>query len=144
MSMMTSTRALKSPKTCSLWDLAQYEADFHKWLLSERSGYDVGALAWTDWSRRYWKIFCRHRRLDHLYGRQRIREFDDHSFGRLKDPRVCNRPVVRFVVKNFTDNLWENLDYYRLAPEHGVDYCELRDALTLIDVNSARFDPPWL
>lgn len=144
MSKMTSTLALKSPPTCSLWDLAQHEADFHKWLLSERSGYDVGQNAWSDWSRRYWNIFCRYRRLDHLYGRKRIREFDESSFGRLRDPRVRNQPVVRFVIRHFTEHMWENLDFYRVAPQHGVNFGELYEALSLIDVNSARFDPPWL
>lgn len=144
MSMMTSLFAIQTVPTCSLWELAEHEAEFHKWIVSERSGYDVGRRALADWSRRYWKIFCRHRRLDHLYGRRRIREFDEGSFGRLCDPRVSSQPVVRFVIKHFAEDMWENLDFYRQATEHGVSLGELYDALALIDVNSARFDPPWL
>lgn len=141
--MMASAFALETVPCCSLWELAEREAHNHKWLLSERFGYDVGQTALCDWARRYWRVFCRYRRLDHLYGRRRIREFDDHSFGRLQDPRVKNQPVIRFVLKHFTEDGWENLDFYREATEYGVNFGELFDALCLIDVNSARFDPPF-
>jgi hypothetical protein len=144
MSMMASVYAIKTVPNCSLWELAECEALSHKWLLSEKFGYDVGHRALSDWSRRYWRVFCRYRRLEHLLGRRRIREFDPESFGCLCDPHVSGRPVIRFVLKHFTEDGWENLDFYREATEHGVSFGELFDALCLIDVNSARFDPPFV
>lgn len=126
----------------SLWELATREAECFKWLESERSGYDVGRIAQLEWCRRYWRIFCRYRLIEHLYGERRIREFDDASFGRLKDPEVRRQPVVRFVIKQFADEGWENLDFLLSAPRHGFDVHELRETLSLVDVNSARFDPP--
>ena len=142
--MKASRFALETVPKCSLWELAEREAHNHKWLLSERSGYDVGRDGLCDWSRRYWGIFCRYRRLDHLLGRRRIREFDDLSFGQLCDPRVGRHPVVRFVLKHFAEDGWENLTFLVDAEKHGVSIPELCEALTLIDVNSVRFDPPWL
>jgi hypothetical protein len=141
--MMASPFALRTVPSCSLWDLARREAYCHKWLLSEQFGFDVGDHGLWDWAHNYWRIFCRYRRLDHLVGRRRISEFDDRSFGLLSDPRIIGQPVVRFVVKHFTEDGWENLDFYRVAPQHGVNFGELYDALSLVDVNSARFDPPW-
>ncbi|MBX3437634.1 MAG: hypothetical protein KF861_09100 [Planctomycetaceae bacterium] len=132
--------AVKAP--VSLWELASREADHFKWIESERSGYDVGRLAHVEWSRRYWRAFCRYRRMEHLLGERRIREFDDASFGRLRDPELCRRPVVRFVIKQFVDEGWENLDFLLWAPHHGFELQELHEALSLVDVNAARFDPP--
>lgn len=142
--MMASRFALEAVPDFSLWELAEREARNHKWLLSERSGYDVGRDGLCDWSRRYWRVFCRYRWIDHLLGRRRIREFDDRSFGRLCDPRIGTHPTMRFVVKHFAEDGWENLKFLLEAEEHGVSLPELREALTLVDVNSVRFDPPWV
>lgn len=129
----------------SLLELASREADHFKWLESERYGYDVGRIAQMEWSRRYWRIFCRYRRIEHLLGERRIREFDEASFGLLQDPELRRRPVVRFVIKQFADEGWENLDFLLWAPHHGFELHELHEALSLVDVNSARFDPPaWV
>ena len=141
---MTTRSTLETLPAFSLWELAELEARDHKWLLSERSGYDVGPSAFCDWSRRYWRVFCRYRRLEHLLGHRRIREFDVHSFGCLRDPRISGQPVVRFVLKHFAEDGWENLQFLCYAPERGFSSFELCNALALVDVNSARFDPPWL
>jgi hypothetical protein len=141
--MTTSIEMRQSSKSpVSLWELATREADSFRWLESERSGYDVGPLAQREWSRRYWRIFCRYRRIEHLMGECRIREFDEDSFGRLCDPELLCRPVVRFVIKHFADEGWENLQFLFWAPQLGFELRELHEALSLVDVNSARFDPP--
>jgi len=133
----------ESSATHSLWELACREADAFKWLESERHGYDVGPIAHREWCRRFWGIFCRYRRVEHLLGTRRIREFDDASFGSLNDPSVLQRPVVRFVMERFADEGWENLHFVFWAHRHGFALTELHEVLSVIDVNSARFDPPW-
>lgn len=127
----------------SLWDLAHREADAFKWYESERCGYDVGPIAHREWSRRFWRLFCRHRRLEHVLGKRRIREFDEASFGSLRDPALHHSPVVRFVMQRFVDDGWENLHFMFWATGHGFALTELRDILRVLDVNSVRFDPPW-
>lgn len=127
----------------SLWDLAAHEADAFKWLESERCGFDVGSIAHREWCRRYWRIFCRFRRIEHLLGVRRFREFDEQSFGTLNDPAFLLRPVVSFVVQRFAHDGWENLHFFFWAHRHGFTDQELRDVLKLVDVNSARIDPPW-
>ncbi len=141
---MTASKGMPQVVTApvSLWELASREANDFKWFESERSGYDVGPIAQWEWSRRYWRIFCRHRRVEHLIGERLIREFDEESFGRLSDPDLLNRPVVRFVIDQFAHKGWENLDFLLWAPHHGFDSHELYEALRLVDVNAARFDPP--
>lgn len=141
--MTTSSEVPRSATApVSLWELATREADDYRWIESERSGYDVGPIAQREWSRRYWRIFCRYRRLEHLMGQRRIREFDDESFGRLSEPELLRRPVFRFVIKHFADEGWENLQFVFWAPEHGFDLPELHEALSVVDVNAARIDPP--
>ncbi len=127
----------------SLWELACREADAFKWLESERRGFDVGPIAHREWCRRFWGVFCRYRRVEHLLGTRRIREFDDASFGSLNDPAVLQRPVVRFVMERFVDEGWENLHFVFWSHRHGFALPELHEVLSVIDVNSARFDPPW-
>lgn len=127
----------------SLRDLASHEADAFKWLESERCGYDVGSIAHREWCRRYWRTFCRYRRIDHLLGTRRIREFDDDSFGSLNDPIFLLRPVVSFVVQRFVHEGWENLHFFLWAESHGFSEREILDVLSVVDVNSARIDPPW-
>jgi hypothetical protein len=142
--MMTRERATFSFEASeSLWELALREAERFRWLESERSGFDVGPVAQREWSRRYWRIFCRYRRLEHLMGQRRICEFDQDSFGRLSDPEVLRRPAVRFVIERFADQGWENLNFLFSARDHGFDEGELCEALKLVDVNAARFDPPF-
>lgn len=141
--MMTSREVpMTGNSPVSLLDLACHEANSFKWLESERSGYDVGSVAQREWTRRYWRIFCRYRRVEHLLGERRICEFDDDSFGRLRDPELRRRPAVRFVIEHFVDEGWENLHFLFWAPSHGFDRHELCEVLNLVDVNSARFDPP--
>lgn len=141
--MTTTSELPQTAKTpVSLWELATREADCFRWLESERSGYDVGPVAQREWSRRYWRIFCRYRRIEHLTGQRRIREFDEDSFGRLSDPELLSRPVFRFVIEHFTVEGWENLQFLFSADLHGFELRELHEALSVVDVNSVRFDPP--
>jgi len=142
--MMTASRTPSdSAGAYSLWDLAWREAATFKWLESERNGYDVGPVALQEWCHRYWRIFCRYRRIEHLTGVQRIREFDEASFATLNDPDELRRPVVSFVVERFVDEGWENLHFVFWAEGYGFSDRELHDVLDVVDVNSARFDPPW-
>src|ERR1700734_2651358 len=49
----------------------------------QKRGHDLGDQAIRDWYRKYWRAYCRHRRLEHLRGRKRWAEFDDEPFGKI-------------------------------------------------------------
>jgi hypothetical protein len=134
-------QALNCSSAQSLKDLARREAEFFKWLESERCGYDLGLRACLEWERRYWRVFCRHRHIDHLLGHCRIAEFDSGSFGRLNDPDVRRRPNVRVVIERYLSDGWENLDFYRHSSRIGLREPELHEALILVDINAVH---SWL
>ncbi|HPD15497.1 MAG TPA: hypothetical protein PLE19_11130 [Planctomycetota bacterium] len=68
----------------SLFREAQAEVDRHKYLESEKRGYDLGHDAVDDWHRRYWTLWLRHRWLEHLLGQRCWEELEVWRFGRLR------------------------------------------------------------
>ncbi len=125
----------------SVRKLGSLEADIHKWLLSERHGYDVGPHGRWDWYRQFWRTFCRYRQLEHLHGVRRYEEFPLESFGRLSDPGLISKPAMQFVLERFAVDGWENLHFIFFGPENGFTIPELHEPLRLVDVNAARIEP---
>ncbi len=128
----------------TLPEVVRRHADAHRWWESERRGLDVGEWAYRDWSRLYWRPFCRWRHLEHLLAICRFREFGRESFGRLARPEALQNPILAFCVDKYLRDGWENLNLFSWAPDE-YSRTQLLDALELIDINAARIDPPaWL
>ena len=77
------SQAVLAGRTASIHDEARREAQRHKWIESQKHGRDLGDQAIRDWYRKYWRAYCRHRRIEHLRGRKRWAEFDDEPFGKI-------------------------------------------------------------
>ncbi|RPI74189.1 MAG: hypothetical protein EHM42_15675, partial [Planctomycetaceae bacterium] len=60
------------------------EVDRHKWIESQKKGCDLGQAAVRDWFRRYWPIYCRIARLEHVAGLRYWREFPAEDFRLLE------------------------------------------------------------
>jgi hypothetical protein len=126
----------------SLFEEALCEADRFKWVLSEQYHCDVGPWGRAEWVRRYWPVFLRWKRIEHLIGLRRYVEFDAESFGVLQPLQATQGQLVEFVVRQVTEELWENLDF--LCRSSAESYCrvELLEVLRVMGINSLRISPP--
>ena len=124
----------------SLYERAFREAERHKWLESERRGYDVGDGAIREWYASRWPHFCRTCQLQHVAGRVRWREFDPDLFGSLHDA-IASGNVLADRILDRIDAGWENLTILLWAREWGLPMKAVLTFLEQIDVNRARLDP---
>ena len=124
----------------SVYDEAWKEAERHKWIESQKHGRDLGELAIKDWYRAYWYQYCRCRRLEHLGGHRRWREFGDEKFGQLYSLIVAGDLLVdRILDRVYAGH--ENLHILNWALDWGLPMPRVIDILTQLDVNRARLEP---
>lgn len=126
----------------SLYEEAHAEALRHKWIESQKHGRDLGESAIRDWYRRYWRLYCRCCRVEHIEGNRRWREFGDDDFGHLyflivQGDLLTDRVLDRIYAGH------ENLDIINWGMDWGLPMNRLVDILIQIDVNRARLDTPW-
>jgi hypothetical protein len=124
----------------SLYDEAVREADRHKWIESQKQGRDLGEFAIREWYRVHWPLYCRWRRLEHLQGRRRWREFGEDDFGQLYSLIVAGDPLVDCILDRIY-NGYENLAIINWAYDWGLPVARVLDVLAQLDVNRARLEP---
>jgi len=125
----------------SLYEAAFQEADRHKWLVSERLGRDGGLTALSEWWVKHWPVFCRHRRIEHLLGEKRWREFEDDAFGRFYDLVLSGDLLVAAILDRVGEG-WENLQFTCWAHEWGLPSKRVLEILEVVNINAAaRMDP---
>lgn len=128
------------PRPASIYDEALREAHRHKWIESQKQGRDLGEQAIRDWFRKHWRSYCRHRRIEHLRGRQRWAEFDDDAFGRVDSLDASEDCLVDRVLDRVYAG-YENLEIINWAIDWGLPTHRVVEILAQLDVNHARFDP---
>jgi hypothetical protein len=137
---MMCSQAVLVGRSASIHDEAKREAQRHKWIESQKHGRDLGDQAIRDWYRKYWRAYCRHRRIEHLRGRQRWAEFDDEPFGKI-DTLIASGDCL---VDRVLDRVYagcENLEIINWAIDWGLPTDRVVDILAQLDVNRARFEP---
>ena len=127
----------------NLYERAYREAERHKWLESERRGYDCGDTAIRDWYARHWARFCRTCQLQHVAGRVRWDQFDPATFGTLHEA-IARGDLLADRILDRIDAGWENLTILLWAREWGLPMKAVLTILERIDVNRARLDPDRL
>ena len=127
----------------SLYERAYREAERHKWLVSERNGYDVGEGAIRDWYATRWPQFCRACQLQHVAGRVRWDQFDPATFGTLHEA-IASGDLLADRILDRIDAGWENLTILLWAREWGLPMKAVLTILERIDVNRARLNPDRL
>lgn len=126
--------------TTSLYEEAFLEAERHKWIESQKHGRDLGDYAIREWYRVYWPLYCRYRRIEHLQGSRRWREFSDEKFGHLYSLIVAGDALVdRILDRVYAGH--ENLEIINWAIDWGMPIDRVLDILAQLDVNRARLDP---
>ncbi|MCD8351245.1 MAG: response regulator [Planctomycetaceae bacterium] len=121
----------------SIFEEASREAYRHKWIESEKAGYDIGDGAIEDWHRRFWHKFVRERWIQHIKGSVFWRELDNNDFGILvKEFEHCREQADAIV--SMLEQGGENLDIVQWAVESGQDMTVVLHILGRLDLNAHR------
>ncbi len=123
-----------------LFEAAAIEAHRHKWLESEKAGYDLGDNAIASWYSNFWRGFCRECYIEHLGGKTFWTELDSGDFGLLKHQFHDNMKLVEQIVDIFKRG-GENLDVVNFALKNELDIQEVLDLLKVLDINARRIAP---
>lgn len=126
----------------SVYDDAHREAEKHKWIESKHAGCDLGQSAIEDWYRKFWKKYCRARRIEHLSGEQQWLEFDEREFGQMYEMIQAGNPQLDDLIHRIEDG-WENLQFMLWMHQERKTREEIDgiiDLLEIININIARLD----
>lgn len=119
---------------------AYYEALRHKWLESEKSGFDLGDDVFLEWYNRFWSRYLRFRRLEHVQGELHWKEFAQESYGILSCSESINCLLLDRIIDRICEG-YENLDLINWAYDWNLPVDQVIDILERLDVNSTRFAP---
>jgi hypothetical protein len=125
----------------SLYEEARAEALRHKWIESQKHGRDLGDSAIRDWYRRYWLMYCRCCRVEHIEGQRYWREFGNDDFGHLNS-LVAEGDLLADRIRDRVIDGHENLELINWGMTWGLPMDRLVDILIRIDVNRCRLDLP--
>ena len=103
-------------------------------------GRDLGTTAIREWYRVHWLPYCRRKRLEHLQGSQRWREFGDEDFGQFYSLLVAGDLLVDRILDRVQTG-YENLEIINWAIDWGLPLDSVINILAQLDVNRARLDP---
>lgn len=120
-----------------IFEEASREAYRHKWIESEKAGYDIGDVAIEDWHRRFWHKFVRERWIQHIRGEVFWRELDNDDFGILKKEFADSRDESDAIV-TMLEKGGENLDIVQWAIDNGKDMKVVLHILGRLDLNVHR------
>ncbi len=123
-----------------LFEAAATEAHRHKWIESEKAGYDLGDRAIEAWYSEFWRGFCRECYIEHLGGKVFWTELDSGDFGLLKHQFHDNMKLVEQIVDIFKRG-GENLDVVQFALSNDLNIQEVLDLLKVLDINARRIAP---
>lgn len=140
---MNAVSTERSQLALSLYERAFCEAERHKWIESQKSGFDRGDGAIHEWYGRYWRDYCRRKRLEHLRGERCYEEFGVGLFGCLQPLLHRADPLIERVV-DMLDAGMENLEIILWALDRRIDIECVHEVLAVVDVNEGRLDPGLL
>lgn len=123
----------------SLFEAAYHEARRHQWLESQFARRDLGDAAFYDWYRRYWTTFLRYRHIEHLIGEQIWSEFNQKSFGILRDGYEQNALTYEVIEQYRSGKENFNIIWWAQGNGHCAD--TVRQCLLQINMNGIRLHP---
>lgn len=121
----------------SIFDAASTEAYRHKWLESEKAGYDMGDSAIEDWHKRYWHAFLRERWVQHIKGVAFWRELDNGDFNIMNTEFADCKPEADAILARIEQGA-ENLDIIQWAVEENCNMDVVLRILSRLDLNAHR------
>jgi hypothetical protein len=116
----------------------------HKWIESQKAGYDLGEAAIRQWVREHWYGFLRSRWVEHLQGTCFWVELDHGDYGILLR-EFQDRPHLLNTILEQLKAGQENLGVICWAHDCRISFEPVIQILEALDVNGSRlvhqFDP---
>ena len=123
-----------------LYAEAVLEAERHKWIESQKSGYDLGQKAINDWYEVHWHLYCRSKRMEHVQGICRWNYLGGNDFGLIRDLIESNDLLLDRILDRVLVG-YENLDLINWSLDWGLPQNRVLAILSQLDVNRARLEP---
>ena len=135
---------LCQPEQKSVYRHGTFEVLKHKWIQSQKVGYDLGEVAICEWVQLHWTGFLRARWVEHLQGKHFWAELFQCDYGLLLR-RFQDRSQLLDAILDQLKSGKENLDVLLWACDEGIPLDPVFEILEALDVNSSRlihrFDP---
>ena len=120
------------------------EVAVHKWIASQKAGYDLGEAAVWQWVREHWMGYLRARWVEHLQGKCFWVELHHCDFGLLQRKFQDRSQLLDTILDQLKAGK-ENLDVIDWATREQFPIDPVIEILEALDVNSNhivhRFDP---
>jgi hypothetical protein len=128
---------LDPPPAKSVYTDVIEEENRHKWIESEKAGYDLGEGCIRGWVRKHWQGYLRARWVEHLQGKCFWAELDRGDFGLLQHQFQDQRAVLDPILDKLKSGE-ENLNILCWAAAHDFPRDTVRHILEALDINSRR------
>jgi len=132
------------PEKQSVYRHCAQEVLRHKWIESQKVGYDLGEAAIKQWVQSHWTGYLRARWVEHLQGKCFWSELHQCDFGLLQRKFHDCQQLLDAILDQLKIGK-ENLDVIDWACDNHISTDSVIDILEALDVNSSRlqhrFDP---
>ncbi|MCS7022910.1 MAG: hypothetical protein NZ703_03845 [Gemmataceae bacterium] len=113
------------------------EANKHKWIESQKAGYDLGESCIREWVAKHWQGYLRARWVEHLQGKCFWVELDRGDFGLLQREFHDCKPLLDAILDQLAAGK-ENLHVILWAMDTGQPIDQVLRILEALDINSIR------
>ena len=115
------------------------EENKHKWIESEKAGYDLGEGCVKRWVREHWRGYLRAKWVEHLQGKCFWIELDRGDFGLLQRKFQAQTELLDIILNQLAAGK-ENLDVITWAIHNKIATDPVSEILEALDVNSQRLE----
>jgi len=113
------------------------EENKHKWIESEKAGYDLGEACVNRWVKEHWRGYLRAKWVEHLQGKCFWVELDRGDFGLLQREFHSQTELLDLILNQLAAGK-ENLDVLSWAICNCISTEPVNEILEALDVNSRR------
>jgi len=113
------------------------EENKHKWIESEKAGYDLGEASVRRWVHEHWTGYLRARWVEHLQGKCFWIELDQGDFGLLLREFQNKKDLLDLILNQLKAGK-ENLDILDWAVANQFPTDQVNEILAALDINSRR------
>lgn len=124
-----------------IYEEARRAIEEHRWLESEKAGYNRGTSADSEWAQAHWLHFYRSRFVQHLRGEVFYEEFGKDCFALVSESLNVDSVLLDEVL-NKVQRGAENLDVLCWAMHEGIPRETILNILKAVDINRRRLPPP--
>lgn len=123
--------------TKSVYTDCREEEDRHKWIESEKAGYDLGEGCIRRWVQEHWTGYLRARWVEHLQGKCFWIELDGGDFGLLQREFQGQQDLLDAILGQLKSGK-ENLHVIIWAVFNGIPSEPVQQILQALNLNSRR------